>query len=185
MGKLKLQMQISLDGFVGASHGATKFNWDNEVKGFSIANLRNVGTILLGRKTAENFIPYWGAVADDPKQVDHSFAKPMMDIPRVVLSNTADPGKWENTAILKGEIAKEIKGLKERDDRDILVYGGYSFVSSLIRHGLVDEFYFLVNPVAIGSGEEIFGSLQEHLQLKLKKCEPFACGTVLLIYILG
>ncbi|WP_431200796.1 dihydrofolate reductase family protein [Mucilaginibacter sp. P19] len=65
---------------------------------------------------------------------------------------------------------------------DILVYGGDSFVSSLIQHDLVDEFYLLVNPAEIGNGQQTFNPLKNDLELKLVNCEPFACGAALLYY---
>lgn len=182
MRKLKLQMQISIDGFVTADYGGTNFNWDNEVRSFSINNLKNVDSILLGRNTAEDFIPHWGRVASNQKDSDYEFGKLLTDIPKVVFSKKLKTSKWDNAAITKGDITKEIKTLKKKKGKDIIVYGGYSFVSSLIGHGLIEEFYLLVNPVAVGSGEPIFNSLKSSLKLTLKKCEPFVCGTVLLCY---
>ena len=82
----------------------------------------------------------------------------------------------------KWDIAEEIKRLKKKDGKDMIVYGGFSFVSSLIEHGLIDEFYLLLNPMAFGKGQTIFNSLKQTLQMKLEKCQPFACGTVLLFY---
>ncbi len=75
MRKLKLQMQISLDDFVTMEYGGTNFNWDNEVRSFSIENLTNVDNILLGRNTAEDFIPYWAEVASNPTDSDYKFWK--------------------------------------------------------------------------------------------------------------
>jgi dihydrofolate reductase len=181
MRKLKLQMQISLDGFVTADYGGTNFNWDNEVKKFSIDNLKNVDSILLGRNTAEGFL-YWRGVASNPKDSDYKFGKLLTDIPKVIFSKTLKASKWDNATIAKGDIVEEIKKLKKKKGKDMIVYGGYSFVSSLIKHGLIDEYYLLVNPVAVGSGQPIFSSLKRNLQLTLEKCKQFTCGTVLLCY---
>ncbi len=184
MRKLKLQMQITLDSIVTITmeHGMTNFNWDDEVRLFSIDNLTNVDSILLGRNTAEDFIPHWKGVANNPKDSDYKFGKLLTDIPKVVFSNKLKTGKWDNTTIVKGDIVEEINVLKKKKGKDILVYGGSSFVSSLIQNGLVDEFYLLLNPVAVGNGQTIFKSLKDNLQLTLEKCEPFTCGTVLLCY---
>ncbi len=182
MRKLKLQMQISLDGFVTAEYGGTNFNWDNEVRGFSIDNLENVDCILLGRNTAEGFIPHWGGVANDPEDSDHNIGKLLTDIPKVIFSKKLKTSKWDNATIAKGDIKEEIEKFKKKKGKDMIVYGGYTLVSSLIAQRLIDEFYLLVNPVAVGSGEPIFKSLKSNLQLTFIKCEPFACGTVLLCY---
>jgi dihydrofolate reductase len=169
MRKLKLQMN------------GTNLDWDNEMMDFCIANLKNVDCILLGRKTAEGFIPHWAGVAGNPKDSDYKLGKPLADIPKVVFSKKLKTHKWDNATIVKGEIVKEIKTLKKKKGKDIIVYGGYSFASSLIGHELIDEIYLLVNPLA-GSGEPILKTLKNNLQFTLEKCKSFKCGTVLLHY---
>lgn len=67
--------------------------------------------------------------------------------------------QWDNTELPKGDLADEIKKLKDQGGKDIIVYGGNSFVTALIREGLIDEFHLFVNPVALGHGEPIFGGL--------------------------
>lgn len=171
MRKLKLQMNIALGD-----------KWDNGMTNFSIGNLKNVDSILLGRKTAEGFIPYWEEVAKNPKDSLYKLGKPLNDIPKVVFSKKVKAGKWDNATIVKGNIADQIKMLKKKKGKDIIVYGGDSFVSSLIKHDLIDEFYLLVNPVAIGNGKSIFNPLKNNSVLELVKCKPFACGAVLLCY---
>lgn len=183
MKKLKLQMQISLDGFVTADYGGTNFNWDNELRSFSIGNLKKADTILLGRNTAEDLITYWAGTAGNPNDADYELGKLITDTPKIVFSNSLKDSKWNNAVILSGDMVEEIKALKKKEGKDIIVYGGYSFVSSLIQNGLVDEFYLLVNPVALGSGQPIFQSLKANLQLTFKEGKPFSCGTVLLYYI--
>lgn len=66
MRKLKLQMQISVDGFVTEDNNEAIFNWNDEVRSFCIENLKNVDCILLGRNTAEDFIPHWGIIKQIP-----------------------------------------------------------------------------------------------------------------------
>ena len=181
MRKIKLQMQISLDGFVKADYDGANFNWDNEIRNFSIDNLTNVDCIILGRNMSEGFL-YWKEVASKPNDSDYKFATKVTDIPKVIFSKTLKTSKWDNASIVKGGIEEEIKTLKKKKGKDIIVYGGFSFVSSLIQAGLIDEYYLLVNPFAVGSGEAIFNSLKSHLQLTLVACKRFTCGTVLLHY---
>lgn len=175
-------MQLSLDGFAGAGGASTDFNWGAEAHEFSIANLQNVDTLLLGRATAEGFIPHWRGVAADPSLKDHAFGKAVMAIPRVVFSNSIARDKWEGTTVIGGDFVKGIQRLKEKDGGEILVYGGTSFAASLIGHRLVDELYFLVNPVAIGHGEAVFYLLEKKLELELRECRPFKSGQVMLHY---
>jgi dihydrofolate reductase len=181
MRKLKLQMQISLDGYVGPTGDAVGFTWDKEVQDFSIENLQNTETVLLSG-IADPFITHWGQVAADPKRSDHAFATTLMAIPRVVFSNKLKSSKWENTTLISGDFAREIGALKNGEGKEIIVYGGRSFASSLIQYGLVDEFDFLVNPFAAGKGEAIFDSMKGRLPLTLKTSMSFRCGTILLRY---
>jgi len=171
MRQLKLQMNISLDS-----------KWDDEMTRFSINNLKSVDNILLGRNTAEGFIPYWEGVAKNPKDSLYKLGTPLNDIPKIVFSEKLKTSKWDNASLAKGDITKEIKKLKKKKGKDILVYGGDSFVSSLVQHGLIDEFYLLVNPAAIGTGKSTFNPLKNNLKLTLKKTKPFPCGIVLLYY---
>lgn len=174
-------MTISIDGFVKSQHGGDSV-WDDEVTGFCIANLENVDSILLGRNTAEGFIPYWKEVAANPGAEYHPLGKPLTDIPKVVFSNSIQKHEWDNATIIDGELPAAVKKLQSASGNDIMVYGGVSFVSSLIAHGLVDEFYFLVYPYAAGNGEPIFRNMDKDLFLTLKNSRSFPCGIVLLSY---
>src|SRR5688500_10720415 len=159
MGKLKLQMVISLDGFVKGDHPGADIKWDKAAYKFCTDNLKNVDRILLGRNTAKDFISHWKRVADNPKDSDYKLGRPLTDIPKIVFSKKLKTSKWDNATIAKGDIIKEVKALKKKSGKDMIVYGGYSFVSSLIQHRLIDEYFLLVNPFAYGSGETIFSAL--------------------------
>ncbi|SCW74903.1 dihydrofolate reductase family protein [Mucilaginibacter sp. NFR10] len=171
MRKLKLQMNLALNN-----------KWDSGMSDFSIDNLKNVDCILHGRKTAEGFIPYWTAIANNPNDAEYKLGRRFADIPNAVFSNTLKVSPWDNTKIIGGDIKAAIEALKKKNGEDILVYGGDSFVSSLIQHDLIDEFCLLVNPAEIGNGQQTFNPLKNDLELKLVSCKPFACGAALLYY---
>ena len=170
----KLKVQMNFEGI----------NWDDDMVTFCIDNLKNVDSILLGRITAEGFIPYWKEVAENPSpdDINSRIGKPINDTHKDIYSNTLKVNEWENATIISGDISEEIKKLKENKGKDIIVYGGNTFVSSLVEHKLVDEYYLLVNPLAISSDEPILKFMNTNLQLALKECKPFPCGTVLLHY---
>jgi dihydrofolate reductase len=172
MRKIKLQMN-----FAG-------INWDEEMINFCIDNLRDVDSILLGRITAEGFIPYWAEVAanPDPNDMNSRLGKPLADIPKIVFSSSLQTSNWDNATIINGDIAEEIKKLKKTAGKDIIVYGGNSFVSSLVKNELIDEFYLFVNPLGISNDEPILKFINSDLKLKLKDNKPFPSGTVLLYY---
>ena len=170
----KLKVQMNFEGI----------NWDDDMVTFCIDNLKNVDSILLGRITAEGFIPYWKDVAENPdlNDINSRIGKPINDTHKDIFSNTLKVNQWDNATIISGDIAEEIKKLKENKGEDIIVYGGNKFVSSLIGHKLVDEYYLLVNPLASNSDEPILKFINSNLQLTLKECKSFPCGTVLLHY---
>lgn len=185
MRKLKLQVQMTLDGFVAGPNGELDWmnmNWDNGIMNYVSELTDSIGTILLGRKMTEGFVSYWTKVVSKPSSPEYAFGKKMVDTPKVVFTKTLDKSKWENTSIAKGELGEEIKKLKNQGGKDIIVYGGAGFVSSLIKAGLIDEYHLFVNPAVIGSGMTIFKYINGKRNLKLVKSIPFDCGIVLLHY---
>jgi dihydrofolate reductase len=181
MRKLKLQMQVSIDGVVGVQRGH-RFNWDEELRQYSIANAANVDCILLGRKTAAGFIPHWKSVAANPRDADFEFGKLITGVPKVVFSRTLEKSEWPNATVANGEIANTVNQLKRQTGKDLLVYGGSDFVASLVERNLIDEYHLLLNPVLLGSGLSIFSGLADTLRLTLVTNRAFSCGTVLLCY---
>lgn len=185
MRKLKLQVQMSVDGYIAGPNGEMDFmlwDWDDELKRYVAALTEPVDCIVLGRKLAQGFIPHWAAVAADPGHPEHLAGKKFTEIPKVVFSKTLDASLWEDTVLAKGELVDEITALKNRDGQDIIAYGGATFVSSLIQYGLIDEYHLFINPAAIGSGMSIFKELRSKQELKLVKASPFDCGMVVLHY---
>lgn len=186
MRKLKLQMQVSLDGFVGGPAGELnwmEWNWDDELNRYVTAITESIDNILLGRKLAEEFIPYWINAAENFDHPEHAHAHNMVDTPKIVFSNTLMKSPWPNTSLANRSIVEDIHEIKQQKGKDIIVYGGAEFVSNLIKHNLVDEYYLLINPVAIGKGLTIFRELEDNLNLRLIASRSFDCGIVALHYM--
>ena len=185
MRKLKLQMQITVDGFVAGPNGELDwmtFGTDDKLSDRINELTDSSDTILLGRKMTDEFVDYWTSILENPDSPEYSFAKKMVNTPKVVFSKTITESKWANTILANGDIVEEVEKLKNKDGKDILVYGGAEFVSNLIKNNLIDEYHFFVNPVAIGKGMEIFGNLEAKMNLKLISTESFDCGETEFIY---
>jgi dihydrofolate reductase len=183
--KLKLQVQMSIDGCIaGPNNEMDWMVWYGDEKLRECENRIHepVDTILLGRKMAGEFISYWSDVAGKPDDPEYAFAKKMIETPKVVFTKTLDKSEWINTELATGDLKDEISRLKSQKGGDIIVYGGASFDSSLIKEKLIDEFYLFVNPVAIGKGKTIFKDLSEIQKLSLIESISFDSGIVLLHY---
>ncbi|MDO8550991.1 MAG: dihydrofolate reductase family protein [Ignavibacteria bacterium] len=185
MRKLILQMQTSLDGFVstGPNDEQTWVTWDLDgIKKNVIDLLDATDTIIIGRKLAIDYIPFWQDTVTKPDDPMYEFAKRIVSAKKIVFTKTLDKSVWANTELAKGNLVDEIKNLKNQDGKDIAVYGGSSFVSALIKEGLIDEFHFYINPVALGKGVHIFDQIDIFQQLKLKKSITLDSGIVMLTY---
>jgi dihydrofolate reductase len=190
MRKLKLQVQMSVDGFVGGPNGEMDWmtwNWDDAIKQYVDDLHETVDCILLGRKMAGGFITHWTNAANNPADESYPFAQKMVNTHKVVFTHTlnasdAEVKEWKNTALATGDLAGEIQKLKNQSGGDIIVYGGAEFVASLIKANLIDEYHLFVNPAAIGKGLPVFHTLEEKRSLKLVKATPFDCGIVTLVY---
>ena len=188
MRKLKLQMQMTVDGFVAGPNGELDwmaFDMDDK-KSIEFLNTLtdSSDTILMGRKMTEGFVNYWTKVVKNPESPEYAFAKKMVDTPKVVFTKTLDESPWANTVLAKGDIVEEVNRLKNQPGKDILVYGGADFVSSLIKENLIDEYNFFINPTAIGRGMTIFGKLEDKSSsLKLNRSQSYESGIVVNTYL--
>ncbi|HXB94602.1 MAG TPA: dihydrofolate reductase family protein [Puia sp.] len=184
MRKVKLQVQVSVDGFVGGTEGQMDYlvwNWDDKLKDYVTAFTDASDTILMGSILYQGMSGHWSSVPPDNEQ--YPFAQKMNNYAKIVFSHSLSGAlTWNNSRLAKTDAAGEIRALKEQPGKDILVYGGARFVSGLIKENLIDEYHLFVNPVAIGKGLSIFGSLEDALKLDLAAAHAFDCGIVVLEY---
>ncbi|WP_293895536.1 dihydrofolate reductase family protein [Flavobacterium sp.] len=158
---MKLQMQMTINGYVAGPNGENDWmtwNPDPEFLAFLNSLIDSSDTMLLGRKlAADGFIKFWeDAYVKNP---DTPFARQIVTMPKIVFTKTLDKSTWNNTTLAKGNLAEEVANLKKQNGKDIIVFGGADFVSSLINEGLIDEYHFIVNPTAISNGMTIFKSV--------------------------
>ena len=186
MRKLKLQVQMTIDGFVAGPNGELDWMWlpgDRDETGFrkAIELADSCDTILLGRKMTRDFIDHWenGLIVDgiSPEQ---SLAQRMVSMRKIVFSRTQTSISGKNVEVENGDLVTAVQALKKQPGKDIIVYGGADFVSSLISHNLIDEYYIIRNPVAIGNGLPIF---KEKKALKLESSTAYKNGKVLQKYL--
>jgi dihydrofolate reductase len=185
MRKLKLQMQISLDGFnsTGPNDEQKWVTWAYDEIKQDVNDLANsCDTELIGRKLAVDYLPFWADTLAQPDSFMYEAAKIKAGQKKIVFTKTLNKSIWENTELAKGNLVDEVIKLKNQSGKDIIVYGGSSFVANLVKEKLIDEFYLFVNPIALGKGVAIFDKLGEWQSLKLVNSKVYDCGIILLQY---
>ncbi|TMU55557.1 dihydrofolate reductase family protein [Flagellimonas algicola] len=185
MRKLKLQMQVSLDGFnstgLNDEQQWVTWAWD-EIKQYVLEIANSADTEIIGRKLAVDYIPYWLHTLTKPNDPMYELAKIKAKQKKIVFSRTLKKLELENTILEKGNLREQVTKMKNQNGKDIVVYGGSSFVSNLIEESLIDEFHLFVNPIALGRGIPIFNKLDDWQQFKLIRSISFKSGIVLLHY---
>lgn len=181
MRKVILFNLITLDGYFAGPNGEIDWhNVDEEFNQFAEEQLNTLDVILFGRVTYEMMASYWptpSAINDDP-----IIANKMNSAPKIVFSKTLSGADWNNTRLIKGNIAEEIAKLKQQPGKDMAIFGSGNLASTFTNLGLIDEYRLIVVPVALGEGIPLFKDLQQKLNLKLTNSRVFKNGNVLLYY---
>ena len=131
--------------------------------------------LLLGRVTYEGFAKAW------PTR-DGEFADKFNAMPKYVVSSTLENPEWNNSTVLKGDVAEEVGKLRQEHDGDIVVHGSPQLVQTLIEHDLVDELRLMVFPVVLGSGKRLFGETSDKKTLRLVDSKVVGDGVAILTY---
>ncbi|MDQ0473782.1 dihydrofolate reductase family protein [Labrys wisconsinensis] len=189
MRRLILQMQSSIDGFVGA-RGAFDWTvwdwgphwaWDDALKAAFNATFERVDTILLSRPMAEEgYLTHWGnAARSHPADPAYAFAGRIVGLDKILASRTLDRSRWERTELVAGPLAAGVAAVKGRPGGDLICFGGAGFGRALLQAGLVDELQLYVNPTALGAGIPL---IPGPLRMRLLDARPYACGIVVSRY---
>jgi dihydrofolate reductase len=186
MGKIVVTEFVSLDGVMEAPGGGEDYRhegWTFEIdRGeegdkFKLDELHEAKAQLLGRVTYEGFAAAWPAMEDEA-----GFAEKMNAMPKYVVSSTLREADWNNSTVLRGDVAEEVAKLRSEVDGVILVAGSAQLVQALIEHDLVDELRLMVFPVLLGAGKRLFGDVSEKKPLRLTESRTLGDGIALLTY---
>lgn len=182
MRKLLVFNSITADGYFTDKRG--DMSWahkqDPEWNEFVAGNSQSGGELLFGRVTYQMMESFWPTpVAAKQFPI---VAEQMNNLPKVVFSRTLDTVSWQNTRLMKGNLADEVRKLKQEPGEQLVIMGSGSVVSQLALENVIDEFQMVVNPVALGDGRTMFDGIKEKLNLKLTGSRIFGNGNVLLTY---
>ena len=185
MGKLVVTEFVTLDGVFQDPGGtaeferggwAFQFDQGDEGAKFKFDELLASDAQLLGRVTYEGFAKAWPTMEGTGE-----FGEKMNAMPKFVVSTTLDNPEWNNTTVLKGDLAKEVEALKQQFAGDILVAGSGQLVTSLLANDLVDELHLMVFPVVLGAGKQLFGDTDATKSMELVETKQ-AGETVILVF---
>ena len=184
MGRIVVTEFASLDGVIEDPGGAEDFKhggWSfqiprgDEGDKFKLDEAAATDALLLGRVTYEGFAAAWPSREGD-------FADKFNNMPKYVVSNTLTDPEWNNSNVVKGDVAGEVEKLKSEHDGDIVVHGSAQLAQYLIEHDLVDELRLMVYPVVLGSGKRLFGETTDKKTLRLTDSKVVGDGVIILTY---
>jgi dihydrofolate reductase len=184
MGRIVITEFVSLDGVMEApgggesyKHAGWTFEIDRGKEGdkFKLDETLNSEALLLGRVTYEGFAAAW------PSRTNVSADK-FNSMPKYVVSSTLEKADWNNSTVLKGDVAEEVSKLRQRLDGDIVVHGSARLVQTLIECDLVDELRLMIFPVVLGSGKRLFGEMTDKKRLRLVESNTVGDGITILIF---
>jgi dihydrofolate reductase len=169
VGKVVISENVSLDGVIEDPAGEEGFRlggWvgqikDREAVGKAVLDeALGAEALLFGRRSYEFFAARWPSRSGQ-------LADRLNSLPKYVVSSTLEDPDWNNSTVLKGDVANEVSKLKQELDGEIVVYGSIQLVRTLIEHDLVDELRLMIYPVVLGAGERLFGETSEKKAMRL------------------
>jgi dihydrofolate reductase len=189
MRKLILQMQVSVDGYVGqAEQGPSwqvwdwgdKCPWDMKLQAEFNQFFDDADTILLSRKIVEGgYIDHWTETAKKhPRAATFAFAQRILAARKIIFSETLKTSPRPEAELAEKPLVETVDNLKTQPGKNIVAFGGAGFASSLIANDLIDEFQFYTNSIALQEGFSIFAKKGIDRNLELIDATPYSCGMV-------
>ena len=184
MGKLIISTNATLDGVVqdpagdeGFAHGGWvgRIAAHPELAQVALDEAREAAALLLGRRSYEWFAGRWPARSG-------ALAERLNGMPKYVVSSTLEEPRWDNTAVLTGDVAEEVAKLKRTLDGPLVALASFQLVRTLLEHDLVDELRLKLFPVVLGSGARLFGETSDRRPLRLLDSRTLGDGVAFLTY---
>ena len=180
--------RISIDGFFAGPKGESH-EWFVIDPGVDKASREMVGeadTVLFGRITYQLFEAHWPKAEKDPKasKEEKAVANELKEMTKIVFSKTLKEVTWKNSKLVKGDLIKEARKLRQEDGPAMLIFGSGTIVQQLAVEGLIDEYLFVMTPAVLGAGKSLFKDVKK-FNLTLLETRDFKSGNVILHYKAG
>jgi dihydrofolate reductase len=182
MRKLTAYNFLTLNGFFQGPNGDTSWHTHGleEAKYSEKALEQDKNILLFGRKTYEMMVSFWPTL--QANELFPKVAEGMNRSEKIVFSKSSFEPEWENTQVISGDIVEKIREIKKSPGKDMTILGSGAIINLFTDHGLIDEYQFMIDPVAIPAGTPVFNNIQQKLELRLTGSQIFKSGVVLLIY---
>ncbi len=181
MRKLTAYNFLTLNGFFKGPNEDT--NWHThgaEEARYSEESLAQDNILLFGRKTYEMMVSFWPT--PQASELFPKVAAGMNRAEKIIFSGSLFEPEWENTQVISGDIVEKIRAIKKSPGKDMTILGSGSIISLFTDHGLIDEYQFMIDPVAIPDGTPVFKNIKQKLNFRLTGSKVFNSGVVLLMY---
>ena len=170
-------MSVSVDGYITDREGG--IGWgvpDEEQFRFHIAQVRELGGYLCGRRLYETMLPWETDPSMRDGELGAAFADIWCDLPKVVFSHTLDSVAG-NARLAQGSVAEEVAAALDATDKDVSI-GGAGLAAAAIQLGLVDELRIFRNPIVVGGGTPYLPPLTEEVRLSLVETRTFGSRVI-------
>jgi len=165
---------VSLDGVIGDPQVWANDYFDQEAQADALEQLSASDAMLMGRRTYEIFAKAWPALRSE-------YADRINSIRKYVFSSTLERAEWNNSTIIRGDVAAQVAKLKQQDGQDLVIYGHGPLGQTLLEHGLLDELHFAIHPLIVGGGALLFREGAK-TPLKFVAAKTLGTGVVVLSY---
>lgn len=185
MKKLIMTNWTTLDGYIAGPFG--EMDWilgDDQLSDYEIGMVSNADTMLLGKKTYQDFAQYWSAMPTNPNGMpwEKVYAEKINSLKKVVVSHTLQAATWGDSTLWRELKPEAVEALKAEPGKSILMYGSATIVQQLTNFGLLDEYHLLVHPLLLGKGRLLLDNLDDRIKLELADVEKFKSGVVKMVY---